>query len=107
MRINQLSCCADSCENFKNGYCSLTSIEVSGRGAQNSASTCCKSFAPQSNSFINESKLECPYSNIMCDAENCVHNSEGCCCADYIDIAGHAASQSEDTVCSTFRTSNM
>lgn len=107
MSMTQLSCCADSCENFKNGYCCLSSIEVSGEGAQNSAGTCCNSFVEQSGSFTNETKLQCPYSDIKCNAENCLHNSAGYCDADYIDIAGHAASQSEDTVCSTFRTRDM
>lgn len=107
MSVTQLSCCADSCENFKNGYCTLSSIEVMGQGAESSASTCCKSFVQQSGNFSSESKLESPYSTIKCNAENCVHNSAGCCNADYIDIAGHAASQSDDTVCSTFRTGNM
>ena len=107
MSVTQLSCCADSCQNYKNGYCSLSSIEVSGGGAEDSASTCCASFTKQCGNFSNEAKLESPYSSIKCNAENCIHNSSGCCEANYIDISGHAASECEDTVCSTFRTSNM
>jgi len=107
VKVNQLSCCADSCQNHKNGYCLLSSIEVSGMGAQSSTSTCCESFQPKSGEFTNAGVLESPYSDIKCDAEDCVYNSERCCCADYVDIAGHAASSSQDTVCSTFRTSNM
>lgn len=103
MRINQLSCCADSCENYKNGYCSLSSIEVAGVGAQSSASTCCNSFEPQSGRFTSQNKLESPYADIRCSAKECVYNSENSCTANYVDIAGHAATVHSDTLCSTFR----
>lgn len=107
MSINQLSCCADSCENYKNGYCSLSSIEIAGVGAQSSASTCCNNFKLKSESFTSQSKLESPYLDIRCSAKECIYNSDNCCSASYVDITGHAASSCGDTLCSTFRTGSM
>lgn len=105
--MTQLSCCADTCTNYKDGYCCLNSIEVGGMKAMNSSSTCCESFLEKDSSFINETRLPCPYSDIKCEAENCIYNFNNHCEADYIDIAGHAASEVDQTLCSTFRTSDM
>ena len=107
MRVNQLSCCADNCENNKNGYCLLSSIEVSGLAAENSFSTYCKSFVPHSETFLSKNKLNSPYADIKCSAKECAYNSNSCCTANYVDIAGYESTTIDDTLCSTFRRTNM
>lgn len=107
MEVSQLSCCADNCINYKNGYCLLSSIEVSGVGADSSASTYCSNFEKRLDNFISELKLDSPYSYIKCKAENCIYNLNGDCHSTYVDISGHSANTSEDTLCSTFKTNNM
>ncbi len=107
MRVNQLSCCADNCENNKDGYCLLSSIEVSGMAAQNSFSTYCESFVPQLGRFLSKNKLNSPYADIKCTVKECVYNLNSCCTAKYVDIAGHSATTIDDTLCSTFRRTSM
>lgn len=101
--MTQLSCCADTCEHHKDGYCSLNCIEVGGRQADMSSGTCCSSFVEKSESFTNRSVIASPYSDIKCEAENCQYNYDCHCEADYVDVAGHCACESKETLCSTFK----
>lgn len=100
--MTQLSCCADTCGHNKSGYCCLNCVEVGGIRAGSAESTCCNSFVEKSGTFTNDTQLPSPYSDIKCEAENCIYNSNHHCEAYNIDMSGHAASYVEDTLCSTF-----
>lgn len=39
---------------------------------------------------------------LRCSAQNCMHNSNECCCRGEIEVAGESAGNSEETCCSNF-----
>lgn len=97
-----LSCEAVNCAHNKNRRCSIDSITVGGRCAQNSCSTCCENFTEQTTPETLGSR-ERRNLFIDCQARNCRYNSDCSCFADAVSICGCDACDCKETECSTFR----
>lgn len=100
----ELNCSVATCFYNKAHRCCLPSIEVGGRQAKKSASTCCESFSENENT----SAVNCcdrPAQNcveIGCEAKHCNYNADGFCHAEHVKVAGPASSSRMQTVCETF-----
>lgn len=100
--MTNLNCCVESCAFNKSECCCLNNIEVGGHKAEAPTNTCCQSFEEQSGAFTNDAMEPEMHLEVACEAKNCVHNSQGMCDAEHIDIAGISASASGETLCATF-----
>ncbi len=104
----RLGCSVGECSYNSSGYCALNSIDVSGGGSKDT--TCCSSFVAKNNGAMNSIENEyqnvTAYSDISCEAQDCIHNDNCECNADSIDICHCGSScncdSSRDTECSTF-----
>ncbi len=103
--MNQLRCGVESCATNRDGYCCRSEIQVEGPSARASKDTCCSSFQQEVPGMTNNavSQSPNPRCEVLCDVQSCVHNSNGCCGASGIDIAGNGASSRGETRCRTFR----
>lgn len=102
--MTSLGCNAKNCVNNKNDYCCLNSIKVEGCTAKSCDDTCCQSFMEerdgQAKNSTNAPKFEL---NISCGARNCMYNENKMCRANHVDISGISATDSDETVCTTFK----
>lgn len=102
--MTDLSCSARSCCHNSDYCCCLSSINVKGNSASKSDDTCCGSFfEDKSGSSQNASETPNITLDIGCEAVDCVYNETKKCNADHIDISGIRATNSGETLCSTFR----
>ena len=100
-----LVCSVENCANNEDCLCALNEISVCGCEAQTSDNTCCASFREESESFSNcAGNCGCATASteVACQAHNCTHNEDDCCCADSINVCGCGAKRSEGTECSSF-----
>ena len=101
--MTKLECSANNCVHNSEGYCCKSSINVEGADAKCADDTCCASFSENTGGVFKnlfktpESKLD-----VVCDADNCSHNEDHCCCAGKIDIRGEGACDCVETCCGTF-----
>lgn len=102
-----LGCNAASCMYNADSCCCLSSIHVHGKSADSVGDTCCGDYKEKDGSSIKNSMGSdaCPKLtlSISCDATNCIYNSMNSCEADHIDISGLCATDSSDTVCTSFK----
>ena len=103
--MNQLRCGVESCATNRDGCCCRSEIRVDGESARASRDTCCSSFQLEVPGMTNNavSQTPTPRSEVLCDAQRCVHNCNGCCCASTVDISGEDAVAAGETRCRTFR----
>jgi hypothetical protein len=118
---DKLRCSAENCYNNVNQLCIANVIHVTGSQAHNTPETACDTFIEKSDvtgtsQFTNRNLSE-DFSQlfsgetsetspqISCDAENCTHNFNGMCSANYVEIQGVNARTIERTECETFRES--
>lgn len=97
----RLNCSVSNCSHNCDDACCLNQIGVAADHASSPEGTCCSNFIEQTGAT---NSMESPNASLEvgCSATNCTHN-DGCrCCADSIDIAGQGASNSVDTLCSSF-----
>ena len=103
--MNHLECSVSTCANYNKGLCCRESIKVEGDHARSINDTCCSSFQERVTGLTNYAVNQVPNERleVLCDAQKCVFNSNGCCSAQSIKVGGDGASSSGDTVCRTFR----
>ena len=101
--MNQLNCSVDNCEHYKNGYCSLSKIQISSLNGSNPDSVLCNNYVQKLEDSSRYSKLECPYTNIQCDMHNCKHNYEGNCEASQVDMYRRTNEDLQNTGCHSFK----
>ncbi|HSQ87431.1 DUF1540 domain-containing protein [Romboutsia sp.] len=99
MSNSNLSCSATNCVYNNSSNCYASGINVSGSIATNSSATHCLSFEDRSTSNLSNCASGCTCAetnNIICQANNCAHNSDGSCKAPSVQINAQTAS------CETF-----
>lgn len=101
----ELQCIVENCAYNRETYCCKGDIMVGGKHADSEDDTCCESFAQRregmdsyTSSLFHPSKVI----SIDCEAANCTYNNNYKCLADHVDIKGCGASDSKETLCSTF-----
>lgn len=99
--MTHIKCTAKTCAFNCETSCALGDIHIGGDDACKCCDTCCDSFTEISTTS-NIAKNCCDNTFIECEVENCVHNSEGECCAENISISGKHPKTHEDTQCDTF-----
>ena len=99
--MTNLGCNVDTCGYNKEHMCGRNNLVVGGCKAENKYDTCCTSFK-ELNSCSNACKSANSSLNVNCDAVNCIHNADHKCSADQITISGASASNSTQTICSSF-----
>lgn len=102
--MSQLQCNVSTCVNNNKGLCCLDAIHVEGCSARSVCETCCASFQEMigaSNYAVNRVPNE--RCEVLCDAQRCVYNSNGCCSAESITVGGDGACNCGDTCCRSFR----
>ncbi|MCM0651019.1 DUF1540 domain-containing protein [Clostridium swellfunianum] len=114
----QLSCSALNCVHNLSGLCSANTIHVLGSGAHTSDQTMCDTYAKGS---LKNAVTHFPNMNVVgevkqlftkgsvemspvikCEAANCRYNDNRICQADYVQVYGPRAQESEGTQCETF-----
>ncbi|WP_066717176.1 DUF1540 domain-containing protein [Clostridium sp. Marseille-P299] len=101
--MTDLKCSVVNCVHNCDHLCEMNTIEVKGRSANNSESTCCSTFHDDNgNTTRNSIGDAAPETNIECSAEACKYNKNLKCYAEQITISGAGASNSERTECATF-----
>lgn len=103
--MNHLECSVSTCVNYKEGLCCRESIKVEGANAHSEKDTFCSSFQEKIYGVTNYAMNQVPNERceILCDAQKCVYNSNGCCSADTIRVGGDGAANCGDTCCRSFR----
>ena len=102
----ELKCGAESCVYNREKLCSKGDIMVGGKHACNSEETCCESFIckkPDVDAYTSAIAHPSHVISIDCEAVKCVYNSNYKCVAEHVDIKGHGAEESKETVCATFK----
>lgn len=100
----KLRCSAEKCIHNDHECCCRGEIEVAGQNASHSEETCCSSFYEDMGNVRNAIDQEpTVYMEVQCQAQNCTHNKNGECQADYIDMSGYGARQCDATCCSSFK----
>lgn len=103
--MTQLKCSVGTCMHNAENYCCKGRIIVEGNSAKQSEHTCCGSFDERSSeSFQNRYETPDTHLEVECEAAKCVYNQDLYCNADRIGIAGNGAGHSQETQCTTFRT---
>ena len=98
-----LVCSAQKCVYNDGMYCSKGDIKIGGEEATTPQDTCCSSFKENAGENARNS-LGTPSQRIdvSCEACECTFNDDCTCHAEKIGIAGAAASDMEQTECSSF-----
>ncbi len=101
----ELKCGAENCTYNTDRFCCKGDIMVGGKHARQKDDTCCESFVSRRDGSATASCGCKPKSTIRidCEASQCVYNSNYKCTADHVDIHGNNASDSDGTVCATFK----
>lgn len=103
--MTALGCDVASCIHNADHYCCKGAILVEGNDAKEADDTFCASFVEKTeDSFRNTYDTPDYFSEIECEAVNCIHNEDCECQADRVGICGgkHCGCN-EDTACSSFR----
>ncbi|HAN44854.1 MAG TPA: DUF1540 domain-containing protein [Ruminococcaceae bacterium] len=102
--MTNLQCSVTNCASNSDNCCCRPDIKVKGRRACSSSDTCCSSFQEKNEAAQNALRFDMPnpITNVRCDADNCKHNTGGKCEANQISIDGAGASNSIQTLCSSF-----
>ena len=103
--MTRLICEAVNCGNNHEHLCCLDEIEVCGCDAQTRDCTCCGSFIEGRHATMSafgdiSASAE---TEIACEAEACVYNSDGMCSALNVEIDGSYAHRMDATLCRTFK----
>lgn len=99
--MTNLGCNAESCGYNRDNLCCRDNIVVGGCSAENKYDTMCTSYK-ECSSCSNSTGIPNNSLDVDCDAVNCKFNEEHRCSADHITISGSAASNSTQTLCSSF-----
>lgn len=98
-----LECNVKNCMHNENNCCCKDTISVDGHCACSKDETCCKSFDERHmESFTNSTEHPKHSLDVMCEATNCVYNTEKVCHANHISISGINASTMDQTKCASF-----
>ena len=99
----KLDCNVKSCMYNAEDHCCKNSISVDGHSACSKDETCCKSFDERSCCSAKNS-MEHPSRelDVMCEATNCMFNTDRACHAKHISISGGNASVMDETKCASF-----
>lgn len=104
----ELFCGAVKCTYNKDNYCCKGDIMVGGKHAQNSESTCCESFHERrGGAYTSSVSHPSKTISIDCEAVKCIYNDDYRCQASHVDIKGHSAGSSAETLCATFKEKTM
>lgn len=99
----KLKCSATACVHNQDECCCRGTIHVAGHYASTSNETCCNNFyEAEGNARDAVSQRPDDMIEIACEAENCTHNQNCKCYADYVDVNGYGVSNAEDTACASF-----
>lgn len=100
-----LKCDVASCIHNAERCCCKGEILVEGSNAKESDDTFCASFVErEDDSFSNMYETPDYYSDVECEATDCMYNIECECHAEQIGICGgRNCNCSEDTACATFK----
>lgn len=113
----QLKCNAEHCLYNRNHLCSAEAIEVQGGQTQDGEATFCGTFSSKElgnyvsslgnmnySSAVQQMFSEEPVMDpkVLCNAVNCVYNSDKLCQADAVQIQNEVSSTAEQTECQTF-----
>jgi hypothetical protein len=103
VNMTNLRCGVTNCVYNNDALCDKSVIKVSGDHADTPKETCCSSFHDSKGSTRNKSAGMATLETIIaCSAKNCSYNEHEKCNARSIEVAGRGASDSEETLCSTF-----
>lgn len=105
-RMPALKCSATTCIYNKQELCSKGDIQVTGNTANTADQTSCGSFQERKGDSMSNSCVSgcgCETIQVSCDACKCMYNDDRKCSASQIGIAGSNASNSQQTMCGTFR----
>ena len=100
-----ITCEVSKCYYNKDGGCSRDNIKVGGKGAVVSDETMCEAYTDAKDPSCTNCSCEdgaCSCTEIDCSAENCKHNSAGCCKADTIEIGKCSSCCCSETECESF-----
>ncbi len=114
--MSNLKCEAENCLYNRNELCSAEAIEVQGGHTMGGRFTFCGTFSSKSLGNYVSSVGNMNYSGalqevisdnvmdpkVLCNAVNCVYNSEKVCEADFVQIQNPVSSTAEQTECQTF-----
>ncbi len=98
-----LQCSVHNCVHNNSNYCNLNQITIGGSNTYQPDGTNCENFINKSSALTNSISINTPYSNVNCNAEQCIYNKKLKCTANSIDISGYTSSTSEETSCATFQ----
>lgn len=105
--MTKLGCSVTTCIHNADLCCCRDGIQVEGKDAKDSESTCCGSFdEKRGDSFQNSSSAShMPNTRleVACEAVNCAYNEGKMCHAENIGIAGNGATIAKQTECATFK----
>ena len=104
----ELFCGAVKCTYNKDNYCCKGDIMVGGKHAETSENTCCESFHERrGEAYTSSVSHPSKTISIDCEAVKCIYNDDYRCQASHVDIKGHSAGSSTETVCATFNEKTM
>lgn len=99
----KLRCSATTCIHNQEECCCRGAINVAGHCACTSSETCCDNFYEDvGNARDAVSQQPEDVIDIACEAQNCTHNKNCKCYADYVDVNGYGANNAQDTACASF-----
>jgi hypothetical protein len=98
-----IRCTVTNCYYNERAGCTAPALNVDGRKAFESRSTCCDTFIEQKPGI--KSSVGDPYKDmeVKCSAVQCVYNKREKCDATDILVNGKNAEFPEETCCSTFK----
>lgn len=98
-----LDCSVTGCVYNADRCCCKGDIRVEGDRAKSNRDTCCGSFKERTaENASNVAKRISKFSEVECDACNCVFNEAHKCEAEHIGIAGGDACECRETECASF-----
>ena len=106
----ELKCGVENCTYNEEHYCCKGDIMVGGKHACNTEDTCCESFAQRKegrDTYTSSISHPSRIISIDCEAVKCIYNDDYRCQASHVDIKGHSAGSSIETVCATFKEKTM
>lgn len=102
--MTDLGCSVYNCAHNEDSKCCCHSIDVGGRDAKQSESTCCEAFVDSKD--YSSKNATCSPNNrieIRCDARNCTYNRAMNCTASHIDVKHSNSTVHGETECATFK----
>ena len=107
IKMTDLGCCVENCVHNEGNLCCRGNIKVGGKSAKEASATCCSSFQECGCSTTAKNSTHHPDGKIeiVCDATNCMYNSNMKCSAGHIDVKHSSDTVHGQTECSTFKMS--